>query len=144
MHPAFDWTTPLRGIAPVLDVITATAITTAAVVVIMTHVILTEAVLTADTTGATPGGDLIPMTHHSHDHPDDTTANHNPTDGIDLTTEAGLNPWEDVIAADPVCQIVNVSGMLQSLRTGSNVEQIKASIPSHEPSTDQVAKIVCS
>ena len=144
MHPAFNWIAPFHGITWALDIIAATAITTAAAAVIVNHVIPKEVVLAADTTGATPGGDLVPMTHHNHDHPDDTTVDHNPAKGIDLTTEAGLDPQEDVIAVNPILQIINIPGMLQSLWTGSNVEQVKALIPSHEPITDQVAKIVCS
>ena len=128
MHPAFDWIAPLHGIVWALDVVAATAVAAAAVVVIMTHIVLTEAALAADAAGAAPGGGLAPVTHH------DTTAD--PAEGINLTTEAGLYPQEDVIAADPALQTINIPGMLQSLWTGSDIEQFKASIPSHKPITD--------
>ena len=108
MHPAFD------RIAQAPGVITATVVTAAAVVVIMNHIIPEEVVLAADTVGAAPG-DLVPVTHRNHDHPDNTTINHDPTEGIHLATEAGLDTREDVIAANPILQIVNISGILQSL-----------------------------
>ena len=112
MHPAFDQIAPLHGIALAPDVVTATAVAAAAVVVIMNHIIPKEAVLAADATGTAPGGGLIPVTHPSHEHSADTTADHDPTEGIDLTTEAGLDPREDVIAADPILQTINIPGML--------------------------------
>ena len=70
--PAFDQIAPLHGIALAPDIITATAVITAAVVVIigvavaviMAHTIPEEAILTANAAGATPGGDLAPVTHH--------------------------------------------------------------------------------
>ena len=102
---------PLRGIALAPDIITAIAVTVAAVVVIMTNVIPKEAVLTGNTAGATPGGDLVPMTHHNPDHPDDTTTDHDLTEGIDLAAEASLDPCEDIIAASPILQIINVPGI---------------------------------
>ena len=77
----------------------------------MTPIIPKEAVLTEDTAGATPGGDLIPVTRHDHDHPDDITTDHDPTEVINLTTEASLNPREDVIATNHILQIVNVPGV---------------------------------
>ena len=148
--PALNQIAPFHGITPAPNAVTVTAIITAAVgvaigvavAVIMTHIIPEEAILTANATGATPGGDLTPMTHHDHDHPDDITTNHDPTEGINLTAEAGLDPWEDVIATDPVLQIVNVPGVPQSPLTGSDVEQVKTLVSSHESITDQVAKIV--
>ena len=143
MCPAFSQVAPLCTITRALDVIAATAITAAAVVVNGDHIVPEEVVLTADTTGVTPGGS-IPMTHHDHDHLDDTATGHDPAEGIDPTTGVGLNPWEGILVFDPILQIVNIPGMLQSLKTGSDIEQVEASIPSHEPITDQVAKIVCS
>ena len=132
MHPAFDQIAPLHGITQAPDVVAATAITTAAAVVNGNHIIPEEVALTADTTGATPGGDPIPVTHHDHDHPNNTAVNHNPAEGIDPATEVGLDPQEDIIAIDPILRIINVPGVLQSLWTGSDVEQVKASIPSHD------------
>ena len=111
MHPAFNQIAPLPGIAWAPEVIEATAVIAAAAVVTMTHIILVEAVLTADAPRVTPEGDLIPTTHHNHSHPDNTTIDHNPTEGTDLTTETALNPQEDIIAINPVLQIVNIPGI---------------------------------
>ena len=94
MHPAFDQITPLCGIAWAPDIIAATAITAAAVVVNGNHIIPKEVVLTADAAGVTPGGDPIPMTHHDHNHPNNTAIDPDPTEGIDPTTEVGLDPWK--------------------------------------------------
>ena len=143
MHRALDWITPLHGIAQAPDVIAATAITAAAVVVIVTHIIPEEAVPTVDTIEAAQGGDLIPATHHDHNCPDDTIADHDLIKGIDLTTEASLDPQKGVIATDPILQIISIPDTPRGLLTRSGIEQVEASIPSHEPVTDQVAKIVC-
>ena len=53
----------------------------------------------------------IPMTHHDHNHPDDTITNHDPIEGIDLTAEASLNPQKGDIAAGPILQIISVPDM---------------------------------
>ena len=76
----------------------------------MAHAIPEEAILTANAAGATPG-DLTPRTHHDHDHPDDTTTDHDLAEGINLTAEASLNPQEDVIAINPILQIINIPGV---------------------------------
>ena len=144
MCPALDWTAPLYGITWALGTVAAAAITAAAAVVTRDHIVPKEVILTADATGVAPGGGPIPMTHHDHNHPDDVAISHDPTKGIDLATRVGLNPQEDVLAINPILQIINVPDVLRSLQTGSNFEQVEASIPSHEPITDQVAKIVCS
>ena len=84
------------------------------------------------------------MTHHDHDHLNDTAISHDPAEGINPTTGVGLDPQEGILAIDPILQIVNIPGVLQSLWTGSDIEQVETSIPSYELITDQVAKIVCS
>ena len=103
------------------DVIAATAIIKAAVAVIIeavvavsiVHTIPEEAILAADTTEATPGGGPIHMTHHNHDHPDDTTTDHDLTEDIDPTptAEANLNLQEEGTAIAPILQITNVPSM---------------------------------
>ena len=107
MHPAFDQIAPLCGITPAPDVVAATAVTTAAVIVIIPK----EATLAANAAGATPGGDLVPTTHHNSDHPDNTTADHDLAEDIDPTAEASLDPQEDIIATNPILQIVNAPGV---------------------------------
>ena len=144
MHPAFGRTAPLLGITRAPDIITAAAITAAAVVVTGDHIIPKEVVLAADTAGVAPGGGPVPVTHCNHGHLDDATIGHDPAEGIDPTTGVGLDPQEDTPVINPVLQIANVPGVLRSPLTGSNVERVGASIPSHKPITDQVAKIVCS
>ena len=102
MHPAFGRITPLCGITWALGVIAATAITTAAVVVTRDHVTPEEVVLTADTTGVTPGGGPIPVTHRDHDHLDNTAMGHDLAEGIDPTTRVGLDPQEGILVIDPI------------------------------------------
>ena len=112
--PAFNRIAPLHAIILVPDIIAATAIIEAAVVVIITvavAVIIAHAILMANATGATPGGGLIPMTHHNHNRPDITATDHDLTEGIALAAEASLNPQEDVTAIDPILQIANIPGV---------------------------------
>ena len=137
MHLALDWTAPLCGITPAPDAITAAAITAAAVVP-------GEVILTADATRVAPGGGPIPMTHHNHAHLDNAAISHDPAEGIDPATRVGLDFWEDTPVINPILQITNVPGVLRSPLTGSNVEQVGTSIPSHKQITYPVAKIVCS
>ena len=144
MCPALGQTAPLHGITWAPGIIAATAITAAAAVVTGDHVIPEEVILIADATGVAPGGGPIPTTHHNHNHLNNAAISHDPTKGIDPTTEVGLNPWEGILVIDPILQIVDIPSMLQSLQTGSDIEEVEASIPPHEPITDQVAKIVCS
>ena len=162
--PAFDQITLFHVILLVPDVIAATAIIEAAVVVtievavavIIVHTIPKGAVLMANTTEATPGGGPIPVTHH--DHPDNTTANHDLTEDIDLapTAEANLDPQEEGTAIAPILQIANVPSVPQSLPEENDIEQIKAvecshrsSKPSHKASYRSscqncyVVKILC-
>ena len=117
MRPAFEWIAPLSGITWALDIVTATAVTTAAAVVNGDHVIPKEVILTADATGFAPGGGPIHMTHCDHNHPNDATIGHNPAKGIDLTTGVGVDPQEDILAINPILQIINVSGVLRSINT---------------------------
>ena len=144
MRLALDRTVPLLGITWALDAITAAAITTAAAVVTRDHATPGEAVPTADVAGVAPEGGPIPVTHHNHGPLDDAAIGHGPAKGIDPAIKAGLDPQEGTPVIDPILQITNIPSMLQSLPTGSDVEQVGASIPSHKLITDQVAKIVCS
>ena len=139
MHPALDQTAPLRRITWAPGAIAATAITAGAAVVTRDHVIPKEVVLAADAAGVTPGEGPVPVTHCNHTHLDDAAISHDPAKGIDPTT--GVGPWEDAPVINPVLHIANIPGMLRSPLTASNVEQVGASIPSHKPITDQVAKI---
>ena len=144
MHPALNQTAPLCGITRVPGAVTATTITAAAVIVTRDHIIPKEVILTVDAAGVAPGGGPIPTTHHDHTHLDYTAIGHDPTKGINPTTGVGLNPQENAPVIDPVLQTANIPGVLRSPLTGSDVEQVGASIPSHKPITDQVVKIVCS
>ena len=148
MHPAFSQTAPLCGItrAPGIVTAAAAAVTAAAAAAVVDgdHIIPEEVILTADATGVTPGGGPIPATHRGHDHLDDATISRNRAEGINPTTGVGLNPQEGILVIGPILQIMNIPSVLQSLQTGSNVEQVETLIPSHEPITDKVAKIVCS
>ena len=74
------------------------------------------------------------MTHHDHNHPDNTTANHNLAEGINPTAKANLNPQEDVTAIPPTFQIANIPGVPQSLPEGNDIEQIEAVECSHQSS----------
>ena len=139
--PALGRTIVPLGITQALDAVTATAITAAAVVVTGDHTTPREAIPTADVAGVTTEEGPIPVTHHDHSPLNDNAIGHNPTEGIDPTIKAGLDPQEDAPVINPVLQIANVPGVLRSLPTGSDVEQVGASIPSHKPITDQVAKI---
>ena len=141
MHLALDQTVPLLGIAWALDTVTATAITTAAAVVTRDHATPGEAIPTADVTGVTPEGGPVPVTHHDPGPPGDAAISHGPTEGINPTTKVGLNPRGGTPVIDPILQITSFPGMLRSLLTGNDVEQVGASTSSHKPITDQVAKI---
>ena len=100
---AFDWITLPHMIISVIDVIAATAvikaavavIIKAAVAVIIAHTAPEEAIPMANAAEATPGRGPTPVTHHNHDHPDDTTASHDLAEDIDPTAEANLDPQED-------------------------------------------------
>ena len=125
--PATDQITPLHVIILVPGIITATAIIKAAVAVIIEAAVAViievavaaiiapavpeEAILMANAAGVASGGGLIPMTHHNPNHPDNTTANHNLTEGIDLTIEASLDSQEDITAIDPALQIASIPGI---------------------------------
>ena len=144
MCPALEQTTQLHGITRAPGIVAATATMAAAPVVTRDHIIPEEVVLAADSTGAAPGGGPIPTTRRDHDHLDDYAIGHDPTKGMDPATGVGLNPQEDAPVVDPVLQIANIPSMLQSPQTGSDIERVGTSIPSHKPLTDQVGKIVCS
>ena len=143
MRPALDWAIPPLGITRALGAVAATAITTAAAGVTRNHAAPGGAVPAADIAGVAPEGP-VPGTHHDPGPPDNAAISHNPAEGIDPTTGVGLDPQEGVLVINPILQIINVPGILQSLWTGSDVEWIETLIPSHKPITDQVAKIVCS
>ena len=76
--PAFDQIALLHVILLVPDIIAATAIVEAAVAVIIeavvaaiiVHTVPEEAVLMADAAETAPGGGLVHVTHHNHDHLD--------------------------------------------------------------------------
>ena len=141
MHQALGRTVPPLMITWALDAVAATAITAAAAVVTGDHAIPEEVIPAADVTGVTPGGGLVPVTHHDHGPLDNITITHDPAEGIDPTTEVGLDPREEAPVVDPVLQIANIPGMFHSLLMRNDVEQVGASIPSHKLITDRVAKI---
>ena len=81
------------------------------------------------------------MTYHDPGPPGITAISHGPAKGIDPVTEVGLNPQGGTPVINPVLQIASIPGVLRSLLTGNDVEQVGALIPSHRPITDRVAKI---
>ena len=81
------------------------------------------------------------MTHHDPGPSGDAVIGHDPAEGIDPATKVGLDPQGGPPVIDPVLQIASVPGVLRSLPTGNDIERVGASIPSHKPITDQVAKI---
>ena len=110
--PAFGQIVLLCVIFLVPDVIAAMTIIEAAVSVIIevvvaaivVHTISGEAILMIDAAEATPGEDLILMTHHNHSHLDDTTTSHDPTKDINptLVARADLDHREEDTAVIPV------------------------------------------
>ena len=71
-----------------------------------------EAVPAADVAGVAPEGGPIPVTHHDPGPPDAAAIGHDPIEGIDPTTEVGLNPRGGKPVIDPILQITSVPGML--------------------------------
>ena len=141
MHPALERTILALGIIQAPGAITATAITAAAAVVTGDHATPGEAIPTADVTGVTQEGGPVPMTHHNPGPPGNTAIGHAPAEGIDPTTEVGLNSQGGAPVINPILQIASIPGVLRSLPTGNDIEWVGASTPSHKPITDQVAKI---
>ena len=106
--PAFNWIILPHMILLVPDVITAVAITEAAVAAITGVVVAVIIVCTIPreaipTTEATPGGDLIHVTHNPS-HLDDTTTGHDLTKDINPThvARAGPNHQEEDTDIIPV------------------------------------------
>ena len=121
---AFDQIVLLHVILLVPDVIKAAVavIIEVVVAVIIVHTIPKEAVLAADTIETALGGNPIHMTHHNHNHLDDTTTDHDLTEDVDPTpaARADLDHQEEGTAVIPILQIANVPGVPQSLPGGNN------------------------